>query len=74
MGRDAHFKGLCVLIRACVGVGEPAEALALPGRSCAHDAEATDNGGTPTSCQRLDQKLKVPLISGTLSHAKPGTT
>ena len=62
MGRCAHFKGLFVPMKACVGVGEPAEVLALPvpftdvGRSCAHDTEAMGNRDSPTSHQRLDQK------------------
>ena len=53
--RCTHFKGLYVLVKACVGVGEPAEALPLPvpytalGRSCAHYAEATGNGRTSAS-------------------------
>ena len=49
-GRHVHFKGFCVLMKACVSVGELAEALTLPvpytafGRSSAHDADATENG------------------------------
>ena len=49
VGRHAHFKGLCVLMKVCVGVGEPAEALALPvpftavGRGYPHEAEAMAN-------------------------------
>ena len=77
MGRCAHFKGLCVLMKACVSVGEPEEAFTLPvptsalGRSCTHDREAMANVGTPCS-QGLDQKLNVPLIAGTHSPVNPG--
>ena len=70
MWRLGHFKGLCVLMKACVGVGEPAQALPLPvphtavGRSCALDTEARGNGGTPASHQNLDQKPRYHSHQG----------
>ena len=62
----------------CVSVGEPTEELALLvpytalWRSSAYDAEATGNGRTPASHQRLYQEPKVTLISRTLSPVKIG--
>ena len=64
-------------MEACVIVGEPAEALPLPvphttvGRSSAYDREAMASVGTPCSWG-LDQKPKLPMISGTHSPVKPG--
>ena len=78
MGKHAHFNVLCVLVKACVGVGELPEALSLPmphtavGRSCADYTDSTGNGDTPTSHKRLDHNPKVSPISGTLSPVKPG--
>ena len=69
--RPVNFKGLCVLMKACVSVEEAAEivkALTLPvpytalGRCCVHDMEVMGSGGIPASHQRLDKNPKVPLI------------
>ena len=77
VGRCAHFKGCCVLQKGCVSIGEPAEALPLAvshtavERNSAYYIEATINLGTPCF-QRLYQKPKLPMISGTQSPVNPG--
>ena len=76
MGKHAHFKRLCVLMKVCVGVGEPAKTLLLPepyttlGKSCVHDAESMDNRENPVYHQRLGQNPRALLISGTCSPVK----
>ena len=65
-------------MKACVGVGEPSEALALPvpftdvGRSCTHDTEAMGNRDSPTYHEAWPEAPNTAYI-GALSPVIPGT-